>query len=64
MYEDIKTNKVIPALYTTVFCIRRLCLVLVILLLKDKGDTVLIYAFIFICSANFVYLTRAMANNE
>ena len=57
MYEDIKTNKLTSALYSTVFCIRRLCLVLAILLLKDKGDLVLVYAFIFVCSANFVYLT-------
>ena len=64
MYEDIKTNKHTSALYTTVFCIRRLCLVLAILFLRDRGETVLIYAFIFICSVNFVYLTRAMANNE
>lgn len=64
MYEDIKTNKLTSALYNTVFCIRRLCLVLAILLLKDKGGLVLVYAYIFVCSANFVYLTYAMANNE
>ena len=64
MYEDIKTDKLTSALYTTVFCIRRLLLVLALLFLKEKGETVIIYAFLLICSCNFAYLTRAMANNE
>ena len=62
MYEGIKTEKLVSALYITVFCLRRMLLVLALLFLKEFDEFVMIYAFLFICSANFVYLTMAMAN--
>ena len=64
MYEGIKTKKLVSALYTSVFCLRRMLLVLALLFLKEFDEFVMIYAFLFICSANFVYLTMAMANTE
>ena len=64
MYEGIKTEKLDSALYMTMFCLRRMLLVLALLFFKEFDEFVLIYAFLLVCSANFVYLTMAMANTE
>ena len=64
MYEGIKTKKLESALYTPVFCLRRMLVVLALLFLKERDEFAMIYAFLIICSANFVYLTMAQANTE
>jgi len=63
MYEGIKTNRALPAVYTSVFCLRRFVLVIAFVILKDRPFT-MIYTYLAIYTVNFVYLVYAAANEE
>ena len=63
MYDGIKTESALPAVYTAVFCLRRLLMVLAFVRLKDEPVTML-YVFLGIFTLNFTYLTNARANTE
>ena len=64
MYDGIKTDKLKSALYTTVFCTRRLTLVLILLVMQEREPLILIYLYLLIFTLNFIYLTSAQANTE
>ena len=63
MYEGIKTDRALPAVYTSVFCLRRFMMVMALVFLKDSPFT-MIYLYLAIYTANFTYMVHAAANEE
>ena len=64
MYDGVRAHNLTAALFTTVFCIRRLVMVLALLLMKDGDPFTLIYIYLLIMSLNFFYLVVASAHTE
>ena len=63
LYDGIRTSSRIPMLYTAVFCIRRLLLVLVLLKLEDH-PVILIYVYLAMFTGNFLYLVHGHAHMD
>ena len=63
MYESIKIGRVLPAIYTPVFCFRRFAMVVTLIYLKQYPFC-LIYTYLAIYTINFIYLVHAKANEE
>ena len=64
MYVNIGVSRVITILYTAIFSLRRLLLVLFLLWLQERNLVVLSYAYFALYSLNFWYLTHAWPNLE
>ena len=64
LYEDIDTERVLPAIYTSVFCLRRFTMILAVVYLKNEAPFAMLYAFLGIYTINYCYLVHAEANNE
>ena len=76
LFNGIKTHSRFSAVYTGVFCLRRLLIVYTLLYFRDRSTeikgyeadsmqkTKLIYAFLVIFTLNYVYLVHAQANTE
>ena len=64
LYTGISTKRCIAIIYTAVFCLRRLALVLFLLWLGKSKDQALIYAYIAIYSAFLLYLSHAWPNED
>lgn len=63
LYLGIRTIGVVQVLYTAVFCLRRLAMVLALLYLNRLPMT-LLYTFMGIFTINLTYLAHARANEE
>ena len=63
MFDEIRTTSRISAIYTGIFCLRRLILVILLVNLHDRPFS-LIYAFLLVFTLNFIYLVHARANTE
>ena len=64
MYDGIRVKNSIACLYTTVFCLRRLLIVLALMFLTGRNPYVLIYTFLIIMSLNYLYLVEANAHTN
>ena len=63
LYESIKTDRALPAIYTSVFCLRRFTMILAVIYLKES-PFIMVYTLLGIYTANFCYLVHAKANEE
>lgn len=59
MYDGVRVKNLTACLYTTVFCLRRLLIVLALMFLTGRNPYVLIYTFLIILSLNYLYLVEA-----
>ena len=63
MYDGMRTESPTSSLYTSVFCIRRLLIVIVLLYVRGN-EFLLIYMYLLIFSVNFFFLAEAQAHTE
>ena len=61
LYDQIRTTSKLSALYTAVFCIRRMLMV-VIYLVYEEDPVSMLFAFMLLFTVNFIYLVHARAN--
>lgn len=64
MYQGNKTERISYLLYHPVFCFRRLCLVLSLLLLDGMEDMFVIYAVLFIHYAYLMYMILVVPHED
>lgn len=64
LYTGLNTNHRPAIMYTAVFCLRRLLLVLCLLWFDQNHNQVMIFVYIAIYSAFFIYLSHAKPNEE
>ena len=63
MYNENKTNKLSSIIYNSIFCFRRLMLILSFYLLQEKGIW-LVLAFNFVQTVYFIYITNVIPHTE
>ena len=64
MYLDINIDRMLAILYTAIFSLRRVLLVLFLLWLQPRKMVTLIYIYLALYSLNFWYLTHAWPHIE
>ena len=76
LYDGIKTDSRLAAVYSAVFCLRRFLIVCALLYFRDRSTEIkgyenssmlkanLLYSYLLIFTLNYIYLVHAKANTE